>query len=121
MYAARSPCASPTARSALVTGAPSQRGSERERFVARRELAEALEHRGGVAHHVDLDVEDVGLGDGRGRRRFAEPFEQPGHQGAEGELVEQDLDLVAVPLPLTELTGIDVERARRGRAATSDG
>ena len=68
------------------------------------------EHRGGVAHHVDLDVEDIGLGDGRGRRRFPEPFEQPGHQGAEGELIEQDLDLVAVPLPLTELTGIDVER-----------
>ena len=93
---------------------------QRERLVARRELAEPLEHRGGVAHHVDLDVEDVGLGDGRGRRRFPEPFEQPGHQGAEGELVEQDLDLVAVPLPLTELTGIDVERDVADAAATSD-
>ena len=67
----------PAQRAAYRRAVPAR--LERERLVARRELARsAASTAAGVAHHVDLDVEDVGLGDGGGRRRLAERLRAAG-------------------------------------------
>ena len=61
-------------RSALVTGAPSQRGSSAYGSLVDASSPNRSSDRGRVAHHVDLDVEVAGLDVGRRRGRLAEPL-----------------------------------------------
>src|SRR5207237_776191 len=78
----------------------------RERLALAHQLLEQRHHAGCVPQHLDVDLE---------RRRLAadgglpDRLEQPGHQGAERQLVEEEAHLLAIACALPELRRTEVE------------